>query len=552
MLGRDDLIEAARLLWGAETSATRKDMRFGQHGSKKIELEGLLWSDFEAGEYGGVVELCRRAGNTQNLGNGSGSDGAWITYDYRDERQTLLFQVVKRPDRPRPERFIQRQPNGSDWIWNTQGVRRVLYRLPELIQADPNDPVFLCEGEKDVDNLRRLGCVATTNPGGAGKWRSEYNEFLDDADVILLPDNDKAGREHVEQVRKTLAGERSFTIVNLPGLHEGGDVSDWIGRGGTKEELLTLVARAREGKPHPPYNNAAELMTETFAALKWVVPRYVPEGCTLLSGKPKVGKSWLALAIVLACVRAEQVLGETCPKRRVLYCALEDNKRRLHSRIQTMLGDERGGLEDFLYELEIPRLDKGCVGYLRQRIETDQIGGIIIDTLAAVGSPKGKDETQNAADYRNIAELTKLTRETGVWIIIIHHLRKQGSDDVFEMISGTLGIAAAADHLMVLTREGDALRLATRGRDAEPEDKLVDFDSEMGEWTVTGDYEPQDKGAGKTREHILAALGTEADTMTPAQVAKMTGIKLGTVQQTLRRMARDGQVKRTSYGSYHV
>lgn len=552
MLGREDLIAAARILWGPETSTKRNEMRFGKRGSKKIELEGLLYSDFESNEFGGVVALCRRAGNTENMGNG-GEDNSWITYDYRDERGALLFQVVKRPNRPRHERFVQRHPNGGDdWEWNMQGVRRVPYRLPELIQADPNEPVFICEGEKDVDRVRGLGLVATTNPGGAGKWRSEYNEFLADADVVMLPDNDKAGREHVEQVRKTLSRERSFTVVDLPNLGESEDVSDWIGRGGTKEQLLALVEQARQPQPKTIRKTLAALMPKTFAELKWIIPHYIPEGCTLIAGKPKIGKSWLVLATALSCVRGDPMLGETCPQQIVLHCALEDTERRLQDRTRTLIGEDWTGLENYFYELEIPRLDKGCAAYLRKRIEEDRITLIVIDTLAAVASPKGRDETQNAADYRNLNELANLAHETGVSILIVHHLRKQNSEDVFDMISGTLGITAAPDHLVVLTSNDDELRFVTRGRDAEPVDKTVYFDSEMGEWSVTGDYEDEDTGIGRARELILAALGPEAAPMTPAEVARMTNLKRSTVQGTLRRMAEDKQIKRAGRGLYYV
>jgi RecA-family ATPase len=358
MLGRDDLIEAARILWGPETATTRKEMRFGQHGSKKIELEGLLWSDFELGQYGGVVELCRRAGNIQNLDNGSGGDGAWITYDYRDERQTLLFQVVKRPNRPRAERFIQRHPNGSDdWIWNTTGVRKVPYRLPELIQADPNEPVFLCEGEKDVDNLRRLGCIATTNPGGAGKWRSEFNEFLLDLDVIILPDNDEAGRKHVQQVRNTLTGQRSLTVVNLPGLGNGEDVSDWIGRGGTREGLLELVARAREqGEPAAPaeepfFFRASRWKGVPVPELEWTVPGRIPaRQVCLFSGHGGGGKSIIGHTLCIAhsidrdWFRAMPKGGPTC------LIDAEDNDDILHIRTDAILrhyGADYDQLDDF-------------------------------------------------------------------------------------------------------------------------------------------------------------------------------------------------------------
>ena len=116
------------------------------------------------------------------------------TYAYHDENGELLFEVV----RYQPKGFAQRRPDGTGgWIWNLDQVRRVLYRLPEILAADPNEPVFIVEGEKDVDALRALGLAATTNPGGAGKWRSEYGESLRGRQVVALPDNDAVGTSKV-------------------------------------------------------------------------------------------------------------------------------------------------------------------------------------------------------------------------------------------------------------------------------------------------------------------------------------------------------------------
>src|SRR5262249_4725641 len=122
-------------------------------------------------------------------------------------------------------------------------VERVLYRLPELLAAAPSVSVFVCEGEKDADALAGLGLVATTNPGGAGKWRWEYNEPLHGRVVVLLPDNDKAGRQHAEVVTRSLQGiATTVKVVALPGLPEKGDLSDWLTAGGTRESLERLVA----------------------------------------------------------------------------------------------------------------------------------------------------------------------------------------------------------------------------------------------------------------------------------------------------------------------
>lgn len=172
----------------------------------------------------------------------NGQPAIVAVYDYRDEAGCLLYQSV----RYFPKDFRQRRPDGKGgWLWNLAGVSRVLYRLPELVNSPAEDPVFVVEGEKDVERLRRLGLVATTNAMGAGKWRSDYNGALRGRKVFVLPDNDAPGKEHAEQVRRSLQGvAASVAVVALPGLAEKGDVSDWIAAGGTKDKLLALIEQA--------------------------------------------------------------------------------------------------------------------------------------------------------------------------------------------------------------------------------------------------------------------------------------------------------------------
>jgi len=162
------------------------------------------------------------------------------TYDYVDEEGELLFQVVRK----KPKTFYQRRLDGNGgWINNLHGVRRVLYRLPGLLAADKDATVYVVEGERDADRLALLGLVATTNPGGAGKWKEEFSEFLRDRQVTIIPDNDPPGKQHAEQVFESLQSiARSVRVLDLPGLPPKGDVSDWLDQGHTPEELRVLVA----------------------------------------------------------------------------------------------------------------------------------------------------------------------------------------------------------------------------------------------------------------------------------------------------------------------
>src|SRR5262249_20100612 len=129
--------------------------------------------------------------------NGHTNDKIVATYDYTDETGDLLFQAV----RLEPKRFLQRRPDGDGWAWNLNGVRIVPYRLPALIAAVENGrPIYVAEGEKDVDNLVAIGFAATTNPMGAGSWRAEFAAYFHGADIIVIHDNDDHGRRHGQQI----------------------------------------------------------------------------------------------------------------------------------------------------------------------------------------------------------------------------------------------------------------------------------------------------------------------------------------------------------------
>lgn len=166
------------------------------------------------------------------------------TYDYRDVDGALLYQAVRYAD---PKGFRQRRPNGrGGWHWNVRGVQQVPYRLPELTEGVAlGRTVYIVEGEKDADRLSELGLTATTNAGGAGKWRPEFNTSLAGADVIILPDNDEPGRRHAASVARDLADvAASIKIVELPDVPEHGDVSDWLDTGRTVDELVAMIDAA--------------------------------------------------------------------------------------------------------------------------------------------------------------------------------------------------------------------------------------------------------------------------------------------------------------------
>jgi 5S rRNA maturation endonuclease (ribonuclease M5) len=198
------------------------------------------------------------------------------TYDYTDENGVVLYQTV----RYEPKDFKQRRPDGNGgWHWNLKDVRKVLYRLPAVLAAPI---VFVCEGEKDADSVTELGLVATTNPLGAGKWRPEYAEFLRSKEVYVIPDADETGRNHADDVMRSLDGvATSVKRIELPGAK---DAAQWIERAGTQEALVALVEREEErAKANPGLlaeavtlaSNLAESGAKLLAEIEHYIRRYV-------------------------------------------------------------------------------------------------------------------------------------------------------------------------------------------------------------------------------------------------------------------------------------
>jgi len=163
-------------------------------------------------------------------------------YHYTDENGAELFQVV----RMEPKDFRQRHQANGEWVWNMDGVTRVLYRLVEVLKAKV---VWLVEGEKDADTLAGLGITATCNVGGAGKWLDSYTETLTGKEIVLCGDNDDAGRDHIKKVTESISGKvESTRTINPP---EGcKDVSDWVfSFKGDREAALAAINAALQAAP---------------------------------------------------------------------------------------------------------------------------------------------------------------------------------------------------------------------------------------------------------------------------------------------------------------
>jgi hypothetical protein len=446
--------------------------------SVKIDGQGATW----------MCHHCGWSGPEKGNGRSNGQDGEFVaTYDYAG------FQKVRYPKGHEP-RFRIRHRVGSGWKWGAGNAdTSVLYRKDEIEEAIAFDrTILLVEGEKDADRLWSIGIPTTCNAHGAAdptknqkpKWKVVHSLQLAGADIVVIPDHDGAGYAHAEATCQCSLGaakrvRRLVLHEHWPDCPKGGDVSDYLDAGHTREELDALIESASDYVPGPTTEQpigetfgAQELEAMTFNPIKYVVPGIFIEGLTLFAGKPKTGKSWLLLHAAIAVARGGYTLGDIhCIEGDVLYCALEDSKRRLQSRMTKLVGSQ-GYPKGLSFRCEMPRLSGGGLDVIRDWIASQQKPRlVIIDTLAMVRSPKKQDESTYDSDYAAVLELRKLANETGVAIIVVHHLRKADSDDAFDTISGTLGLTGAPDTIMVLKRDAPgtypARQGARPGRDRE-------------------------------------------------------------------------------------
>jgi hypothetical protein len=214
------------------------------------------------------------------------------SYEYRDETGRLLYVV----DRFEPKSFRQRRPTAQGgWEYNLEGIRRVLYRLPELLKGiHDNRWVFIVEGEKDVETLRSQNYVATTSSGGVNGWRDEFATSLTAARVCIIPDNDVPGQQYAERVRASIKRTcQRCQLINLPNLLPHEDVTNWIGRGGTGKQLEQLVLSVRSESPAKTLDNVVSKPVD------WLWDKRIPRRkLTIIGGIQGAGKSYLALSLL--------------------------------------------------------------------------------------------------------------------------------------------------------------------------------------------------------------------------------------------------------------
>ena len=297
---------------------------------------------------------------------------------------------------------------------------------------------------------------------------------------------------------------------------------------------------------------ASALDKLNFPELAFIVPGVLPEGLTLLAGRPKGGKSYMMGDIAQAVASGGLALGKIqCEAGDVLYAALEDNQRRLQSRTRQLRPFENKRPDRLHYATDWRRFDDGGLDDLREWLDAHPGARLVIfDTWARVkpGSRRASASAydEDEAALRPLHDLAK--SRPGVAFVVVHHVRKMEAADVFDTISGTMGLTGVVDGMLVLARNGDMIQLAGQGRDLEQFERVVTRDKLTGGWIIGGDA--TQLALTNERQLILDALREIGEPMTPTAIASEIGKTRSNVSHLLKRLLKEGKVERAGKGRW--
>lgn len=304
------------------------------------------------------------------------------------------------------------------------------------------------------------------------------------------------------------------------------------------------------------------LMEQNFPPLQYVVPGIIPEGMTLLVAAPKIGKSWMVLGLGLVLSQGGDAFGvlPVGKPRPVLYLALEDGPRRLQSRLRFMGVTEINDRLQFQTVIETGRVVPTISSFIDAFAGSDPV--VILDTLGKVMPPAGNGN-QYGHDYAVLSAL-KATCDAvpGSSLVIVHHTRKSEGGDFLDAVSGTQGIAGAADSVLVLKRERHEKRatLQVTSRDAVEGEYSLTM-SDAGVWTLDGDSleQAQDaarvhratRGVGDRMAEVIEAVGRHPEGIAPRNLkVLLSDIPSDQVDKYLSRAVEAGRLQKVQRGLY--
>jgi hypothetical protein len=466
-------------------------------------------------------------------------------YPYDDENGQLLFQVVRFD----PKGFCQRRPDGNGgWIPNLLGTRRVLYRLPEVLASEFT---IVCEGEKDVEAAREMGFVATCNPGGAGKWREEYSECFNRKQVAIIADADTSGRAHAQQIAASLHLRAEYVkVLELP---DSKDLAEWAERGGTKEALLELIRKAPDWKPASVESTGSpqsgfqltslrDLMSEPEEQISWLLADILPAGgLSVLSAKPKVGKSTFARCLSLAVARGEPFLDRATTKGRVIYLALEEKRSEVRRHFEDLgaTGDE----EIYIHAASAPQDAVPELCQLTKRIRPVLI---VVDPLFKF--VRIRDEKAYAEVCNAIEPLLTLARSSGAHVLLSHHSGKMERPDATDSILGSTAIFGAVDSAIIL-KKNDRYRTvqSCQRYGIDWSERVLNFDAVARSLSLG--VRQSDAEAGRLGEAIASYLSGCNEPQTRVQIEAQVEGRTQPKRTALKALCAAGRVAESGTGT---
>lgn len=487
-------------------------------------------------------------------------------YPIRDAEGVLVAKH-KRVDFPNGDKTcVWYGPDGSIGLKGRPCDTLPLYGT-HLLRTHPPESVILVEGEKAADALVSAEKLAVGTVTGAGGTPTvDVLKPLAGRTVYLWPDNDQPGLAHMQRIASRLleiVGRLYW--VNWTGAPEGGDAADFIKRCGSNGALDRLLVSAAPyeyptADAQMPIStgllttNARDLMAMEFDPIHWIVVNLIAPGLTLLAGRPKAGKSWICVALALAVASGGRAFGGIQVKGgSVLYLALEDTKRRLQERMRKILVDGiiPESLEFVTMDSDFPRLHDGGVELIDAWLDAHPDARlIIIDTLKKVRAPHRVNGSVYDQDYDSVDELLKLAARRGVGVVVVHHTRKSTADDAIAEVSGSYGLTANVDTILVFRRPQGAAEatLVVTGRDVEDQELALKWDPDLFQWVITGDA--ASARISQERREVLHVLRLTPEGLTPKAVAEAIGKPRVAIRYLLRQMHQAGQVRQLDGGAY--
>lgn len=524
--------------------STKGEMRFGNHGSLSVDLVKNTWMDHEDQTGGGVLDLLKAFkgldksealqwleergfierrerpngqanGHAEPQGKFAGFMDHWpiATYEYRDDKGALSYEVLKF-SKDAPRRYMQRRKHADGgWIWGLQegtygktrsgdwfkakegskysktesipAAVRWLYRRDEVLKAKAEGKtLFLCEGEKDAETVRAWGFTATTNAGGAKYWSESFDDDLAGASVVILPDNDDAGRQRAMLRGASLIGKaKSVRVLDLskhwPEMPEKGDVTDWKERaGGTAEQFAKLIKSAERWEPKRTRAFGAYYHDEIDGPgfdLNYIVDGWITErGRSVLGGPSGSGKSFLALHMAYCIARGKEFFGYHVEQGGVIYQAGEGGlgmkkRQKAYRKHFEVPDDEDVPLVVLPAKVDLYARD-GDTDRLIEAIKAIKVTmavplrAVFIDTLAT--ATIGADENSGKDMGVVLANIARIEDECQVHVCLVHHMNADG-----KKLRGHTSIHANVDTVIQVTMdESTRIRTAKLRKQKDDED----------------------------------------------------------------------------------